>query len=68
MLLYNVFLFLGLMAIGPLWLLQRLVLGKPLDGVWERLGKLPQGPWDSVRPVWVHAVSVGEVLLSLIHI
>src|SRR5437763_16814814 len=49
----------------PYWLAQMLFRGKYRDGLSERLGRIPQ----RLRPaapnencIWVHAVSVGEVL------
>ncbi len=54
-----------LMLVAPLvwgWLLWRQRAGQaPWDVMAaERFGRYPQ-PWDGQAPVWVHAVSVGEV-------
>ncbi len=51
-----------LLAVSPVLLYRRFVLGKYRDGWAQKfLGRLPER--DSPRPcVWLHAVSVGEVL------
>jgi 3-deoxy-D-manno-octulosonic-acid transferase len=48
----------------PWWALQMLRHGKYRAGLSERLGFVPQRIQDAARPgcVWIHAVSVGEVL------
>jgi 3-deoxy-D-manno-octulosonic-acid transferase len=63
-LIYSALLAAGLLVTVPYWLLQRLRHGKYRDGLGERLGRIPQRLIvASARPViWVHAVSVGEVL------
>jgi 3-deoxy-D-manno-octulosonic-acid transferase len=63
-LIYSALLAAGLLVTVPYWLLQRLRHGKYRDGLGERLGRIPQRLIvTSARPViWVHAVSVGEVL------
>jgi 3-deoxy-D-manno-octulosonic-acid transferase len=63
-LIYSALLAAGLLVTVPYWLLQRLRHGKYRDGLGERLGRIPQRLIVTyVRPViWVHAVSVGEVL------
>jgi 3-deoxy-D-manno-octulosonic-acid transferase len=65
---YNVALFVALVG-GSLWWLWRLATSEKYhEGLRERLGRVPdrlvQGPdGDGGRPlVWLHAVSVGEVL------
>lgn len=54
---------LALVLTLPFWLYKSLTTGKYRVGMWDRLtGAAP--PVDPRRPVlWVHAVSVGEVLL-----
>jgi len=50
---------------APYWLYQALRHGKYHAGFWERMGEVPQRlglDSNSQRVVWVHAVSVGEVL------
>lgn len=54
-----------LIVLAPIawaWLLWRARGGAPSWQPWaaERFGQYPQ-PWDGRRPIWVHAVSVGEV-------
>jgi 3-deoxy-D-manno-octulosonic-acid transferase len=61
---YSALFGLALLLSLPYWLLQTRRSGKYREGFFERLGKVPQrvllGP---LRPtIWVHAVSVGEVL------
>jgi len=62
--LYSALLAAGLLLSLPYWLMQMLRHGKYRVGLRERLGRLPQrldAPEN--RPtIWVHAVSVGEVL------
>ena len=47
----------------PWWIIQMLRLGKYRSGLGERLGLVP-ARLNSAQPgsIWVHAVSVGEVL------
>jgi len=63
-LIYSALLAAGLLVTLPYWLIQRLRHGKYRAGLSERLGRIPQRL--TVRPerptIWVHAVSVGEVL------
>src|SRR6202162_190169 len=63
-LIYSAMLAAGLLVSLPYWLLQRLRHGKYRAGLGERLGRIPQRlTVQPARPViWVHAVSVGEVL------
>jgi 3-deoxy-D-manno-octulosonic-acid transferase len=63
-LIYSALLAAGLLVSLPYWLLQRLRHGKYRAGLGERLGRIPQRLLAlGGRPViWVHAVSVGEVL------
>jgi len=62
--LYSTMLALGLLLSLPYWLMQGLRHGKYRAGMGERLGMVPNRLAEpSPRPViWVHAVSVGEVL------
>jgi 3-deoxy-D-manno-octulosonic-acid transferase len=63
-LLYTALLAAGLLVSLPYWVMQRLRHGKYRAGLGERLGKIPQRlTTESPRPaIWIHAVSVGEVL------
>ncbi len=62
--LYSILLLLALVVSAPWWLLEMLRHGKYRAGLGERLGKVP----DRLRhpaaanTIWIHAVSVGEVL------
>lgn len=63
-LVYSALLTLGLLVSLPYWLLQMLRHGKYRGGLAERMGRVParlRAP-DSKSTLWVHAVSVGEVL------
>ncbi len=64
--LYSFLLFLALILSTPWWLLQMLRHGKYRTGWSERLGKVPDRLFHQVSPdtIWIHAVSVGEVLAS----
>jgi 3-deoxy-D-manno-octulosonic-acid transferase len=64
---YNVALFAALVAGAPWWLWRMATTQKYREGLWERLGSVPKrlttGAGASGRPlIWIHAVSVGEVL------
>jgi 3-deoxy-D-manno-octulosonic-acid transferase len=64
--LYSALLALGLLVSLPYWLWQALRHGKYRTGLWERLGRVPArlGGETSPPAIWVHAVSVGEVLAA----
>jgi 3-deoxy-D-manno-octulosonic-acid transferase len=63
---YSFALLLVLLAGWPYWLLQMATKGKYREGLSERLGWVPgrlrEG--DTRQTIWVHAVSVGEVLVG----
>ena len=58
----------GLFGFGAVYLAIRLIQGKGLPGIRERLALYPPELAKQLRslqrPVWVHAVSVGEVLAA----
>jgi len=60
---YSLLLWCAALLSLPWWLVQMLRLGKYRSGLGERLGFVPER-LKAVRPgcIWVHAVSVGEVL------
>ncbi len=64
--LYSALLFVVLILSTPWWLLQMLRHGKYRTGWSERLGKVPDRLFREVssNTIWIHAVSVGEVLAS----
>ncbi len=68
--LYSALLFLSLLLTLPYWLLHMMRHGKYRAGVGQRFGAVPQallrgGASPGKTPViWVHAVSVGEVVAS----
>lgn len=67
--LYSCALFLALALGLPYWLLRMAFGGKYREGLSERLGRVParlrtQEDGDGRKTVWIHAVSVGEVLAA----
>jgi len=61
--LYSALLTLGLVLGSPFWLFQMVRHGKYRKGLKERFGEVPSRLRNSTAPsIWVHAVSVGEVL------
>jgi 3-deoxy-D-manno-octulosonic-acid transferase len=64
---YSIALSAALLATSPYWLFRMATTGKYREGLSERLGRVPRALRDHVhgKPVlWVHAVSVGEVLAA----
>ncbi|HEY4961100.1 MAG TPA: 3-deoxy-D-manno-octulosonic acid transferase [Terriglobales bacterium] len=61
---YSALLMLALLLSTPWWLLEMARHGKYRIGWRERLGMVPSRLFDRVAPdtIWIHAVSVGEVL------
>src|SRR5579862_2140898 len=67
LLLYSLALFLILVVGSPWWLFRMATSGKYREGLTERLGRVPRrirGGLDEKPVVWIHAVSVGEVLAA----
>ncbi len=67
MALYSVLLALALALSSPWWLLRMLTTDRYREGLGERLGRVPARVLEEMRGrrvVWVHAVSVGEVLAA----
>jgi 3-deoxy-D-manno-octulosonic-acid transferase len=63
LLLYNIALVVGLVVSAPWWLLRMATTQKYREGLLERLGRVRRLTVANGRPlIWVHAVSVGEVL------
>ncbi len=64
--LYSLVLFLVLVVGSPWWLFRMATSGKYREGLAERLGRVPRRILSAGdKPViWVHAVSVGEVLAA----
>jgi 3-deoxy-D-manno-octulosonic-acid transferase len=64
--LYSLVLAVGLLLSLPYWLYQILRHGKYRTGIAQRMGRVPVHLLDAAggmrRVIWVHAVSVGEVL------
>jgi 3-deoxy-D-manno-octulosonic-acid transferase len=63
-LIYSLLLALGLLLSSPWWVVQAIRHGKYRAGLRERLGSVPKRLKLAAneRRIWVHAVSVGEVL------
>jgi 3-deoxy-D-manno-octulosonic-acid transferase len=60
---YNVALLTALVAGAPWWLWRMATTKKYREGLTERLGRVRPGLSGNARPlIWLHAVSVGEVL------
>ncbi len=59
---YSALLGLSLLISLPYWLWQRLRHGKYRTGLDQRLGSVPDSLQAQKPTIWVHAVSVGEVL------
>ncbi|HEX4312092.1 MAG TPA: 3-deoxy-D-manno-octulosonic acid transferase [Acidobacteriaceae bacterium] len=67
LILYSLALVLVLVLGAPWWFLRMATSGKYREGLTERLGILPRrihSALDRCNVVWVHAVSVGEVLAA----
>ncbi len=67
MLLYSLGLTMALVVSSPWWLLRMATTERYREGLWQRLGRVPAALRDAVKSkqvVWVHAVSVGEVLAA----
>jgi len=65
--LYSFILLLALILSSPWWLLRMATSGKYREGLTERLGRIPSRVRVGLigqAVVWVHAVSVGEVLAA----
>jgi 3-deoxy-D-manno-octulosonic-acid transferase len=65
--LYSLALLVAAVAGSPWWLFRMAVGGKYREGLTERLGRVParmRGTLDGSPVLWVHAVSVGEVLAA----
>ena len=62
--LYSILLLLALIVSAPWWLLEMLRHGKYRTGWRERLGTVPNRLFNqvAVNTIWIHAVSLGEVL------
>jgi 3-deoxy-D-manno-octulosonic-acid transferase len=62
---YNLALLAVLIVGLPWWLWQIATTAKYREGIWQRLGRVPRFLHADGRPaIWLHAVSVGEVLAA----
>ncbi len=67
MLLYSLGLLAAIILASPYWLLRMVWSGRYRDGIGQRLGTVPQALREFVghrRTIWIHAVSVGEVIAA----
>src|ERR1700758_1799912 len=71
-LIYSLVTALGMVLLSPYYLIRGLMHGKYLDNIPERFGwKFPPelplnaAPGTKEKSIWIHAVSVGEVLAVL---
>ncbi len=67
MLLYSLGLLAAILLSSPYWLLRMIWSGRYRDGLSQRLGAVPHTLREFVgqrRTIWVHAVSVGEVIAA----
>ncbi|HZZ38587.1 MAG TPA: glycosyltransferase N-terminal domain-containing protein, partial [Acidobacteriaceae bacterium] len=67
LILYSLALLLVLVVSSPWWLLRMATSGKYREGLAERLGRVPERVRRSLggeQRIWIHAVSVGEVLAA----
>lgn len=67
MLLYSLGLMAAMIFAAPYWLFRMMWSGRYRDGLGQRLGAVPRGLREFIaqRPtIWVHAVSVGEVMAA----
>jgi 3-deoxy-D-manno-octulosonic-acid transferase len=67
MLFYSLGLVAAIIVTSPYWLLRMILSGRYRDGLSQRLGAVPRGLREFVagrRTIWVHAVSVGEVMAA----
>ena len=62
--LYSFGLLLALLVSAPWWLFRMITSGKYREGLTERLGFKPRRLRISGHVIWVHAVSVGELLAA----
>lgn len=64
MLLYSLGLTLAAIVSSPWWMMRMLTTGRYREGLAERLGRVPLRINIPAQTVWLHAVSVGEVLAA----
>jgi 3-deoxy-D-manno-octulosonic-acid transferase len=67
-LIYNFLLIVTSFLISPLLLFMLFIRPKYRKGIAQKLGFLPRGsltPLEGKRPIWLHAVSVGEVMAGI---
>ncbi len=65
--LYNIFLVLATIVLSPLILFKLITVPKYRGGLTQKLGRLRKSVMRVIkgtRPIWVHAVSVGEVMAA----
>lgn len=58
--LYSLLFTLGILLLSPRFILDALSHGKYVEGLGQRLGRLPLVPSEGCSVIWLHCVSVGE--------
>src|SRR5271169_3015619 len=64
---YNIFLIMATIILSPLILVKLITVPKYRGGLTQKLGRLRKSVMKVIkgtRPIWVHAVSVGEVMAA----
>jgi len=64
---YNLFLLLATVVLSPVMLFKLITVPKYRGGITQKFGRLRKGVLtvlNGTRPIWVHAVSVGEVMAA----
>ncbi len=64
---YNIFLIVATVLLFPVILFKLVTVPKYRGGLTQKLGHLRKGVLNAIkgtRPIWVHAVSVGEVMAA----
>lgn len=65
--LYNLFLIIATILLFPIIIFKLITVPKYRGGITQKLGRLRKGVMKTIygtRPIWVHAVSVGEVMAA----
>lgn len=65
--LYNLFLIIATILLFPIIIFKLITVPKYRGGITQKLGRLRKGVMKKIygtRPIWVHAVSVGEVMAA----
>jgi 3-deoxy-D-manno-octulosonic-acid transferase len=63
-LLYSMLLFLSAIISSPYWIFKAITQNKYCKSFWRRLGIVLPEKTAATKPLWLHAVSVGEILAA----